>query len=73
MYAVFILMLLLLMFFVILIQDKSTIISVEVVRTFVNDLTLQKEKVNILIPGADVKNVMGEGDDIIQTHVESGK
>lgn len=67
-----VLYLLLFSFCVFLFQDKSTIVSVEVVRTYVNDLALQKEKVNILIPGADIKNVMGEGDDIIQTHVESG-
>ena len=32
----------------------------------------QKEKTFQLIPGADVKSVLGEGDDLIQTHAESG-
>ncbi|EDO31651.1 predicted protein [Nematostella vectensis] len=54
------------------IQDKSTVISVEVVRSFVNEVSSQKEKANILIPGADMKKMLGDGDDIIQTHVESG-
>ena len=26
-----------------------------------------------LIPGADVKAFLGEGDDVIQTHAESGR
>ena len=32
----------------------------------------QKEKAIQLIPGADVKTFLGEGDDVIQTNVESG-
>ena len=33
----------------------------------------QKEKAVQLIPGADVKSFLGDGDDVIQTHTESGK
>jgi len=54
-------------------QDKSTIISVEVVRQIVNEMSTQKEKASILLPGPDVKIFLGEGDDIIQTNIESGK
>ena len=31
-----------------------------------------KEKAIQLVPGADVKAVLGDGDDLIQTHVGSG-
>ena len=33
----------------------------------------QKEKAVQLIPGTDVKSFLGEGDDVIQTHAESGR
>ena len=54
------------------IQDKSTYCSVEVVKSFMNEMAASKEKALLLIPGADVKSVLGEGDDVIQTHIESG-
>ena len=33
----------------------------------------QKEKAVQLIPGTDVKSFLGEGDDVLQTHAESGR
>ena len=42
------------------------------VNSIVLEFASQKEKTFQLIPGADVKSVLGEGDDLIQTHAESG-
>ena len=53
-------------------QDKSSIAAAEVVNSIVLEFASQKEKTFQLIPGADVKSVLGEGDDLIQTHAESG-
>ena len=54
-------------------QDKSTIAAAEVVNSVVLEFASQKEKTVELIPGADVKSFLGEGDDVIQTHAESGR
>ena len=53
-------------------QDKSTYATAEVVKSFVNETETAKEKTLLLVPGANVKAVLGDGDDIIQTHVGSG-
>ena len=53
-------------------QDKSSIATAEVINSIVLEFASQKEKTFQLIPGADVKSVLGEGDDLIQTHAESG-
>ena len=53
-------------------QDKSSIAAAEAVNSIVLEFASQKEKTFQLIPGADVKSVLGEGDDLIQTHAESG-
>lgn len=54
-------------------QDKSTIAAAEVINSVVLEFASQKEKTVQLIPGADVKSFLGEGDDVIQTHTESGR
>lgn len=54
------------------IQDKSSIAAAEVFSSVVLEFYNQKEKAIQLIPGADVKAFLGEGDDVIQTNVESG-
>lgn len=54
------------------IQDKASIAAAEVFNSVVLEFCSQKQKAAQLIPGADVKQFLGEGDDVIQTHVESG-
>ncbi|XP_067041806.1 putative methyltransferase NSUN7 [Acropora muricata] len=54
------------------IQDKASIAAAEVFNSVVLEFCSQKQKAVQLIPGADVKQFLGEGDDVIQTHVESG-
>jgi len=54
------------------IQDKSTVVAAEVVNSMILEFASQKEKAVQLIPGSDVKSFLGEGDDVIQTHAESG-
>ena len=47
--------------------------AAEVVNSMVLEFASQKEKAVQLIPGADVKSFLGDGDDVIQTHAESGR
>ena len=47
--------------------------AAEVVNSMVLEFASQKEKAVQLIPGTDVKSILGEGDDVIQTHAESGR
>ena len=54
-------------------QDKSTVAAAEVVNSMILEFASQKEKAVQLIPGTDVKSFLGEGDDVIQTHAESGR
>lgn len=54
-------------------KDKSTVIAAEVVNSMVLEFASQKEKAVQLIPGTDVQTILGEGDDVIQTHAESGR
>lgn len=53
-------------------KDKASIAAAEVFNSVVLEFCSQKQKAVQLIPGADVKQFLGEGDDVIQTHVESG-
>lgn len=53
-------------------KDKSTFVAAEVVNSMVLEFASQKEKAVQLIPGTDVQTILGEGDDVIQTHAESG-
>lgn len=54
-------------------KDKSTVVAAEVVNSMVLEFASQKEKAVQLIPGTDVQTILGEGDDVIQTHAESGR
>lgn len=47
--------------------------AAEVVNSMILEFASQKEKAVQLIPGSDVKSFLGEGDDVIQTHAESGR
>jgi len=49
------------------------VVAAEVVNSMILEFASQKEKAVQLIPGADVKSFLGEGDDVIQTHAESGR
>ena len=46
--------------------------AAEVVSRTILESASQKEKAVQLLPGSDVRSVLGEGDDVIQTHAESG-
>ena len=39
----------------------------------VDEISNQKAKASMLIPGASTLGILEDGDDIIQTHVESGE